>query len=142
MELREQKRLEEAALKQRLYSEYLRKQMEEQDRKKRGSSGMMSDNERKINMRDIEAFENRESVVHAKLVGFRSSPIGEQQKYIAKQYGYKPQGSGNHSSALGLGGYLAVTPRLDEIAYREPAPDSVLNAPPKRQYLLTYDRFP
>lgn len=89
-ERREKERIEEEALKKQLYKDYLKKQIEDTEQRKKIAISQMSEQERKLNMKDIEAFANKDNKVHAKIAGYRVSPIQEQQKYIAKEYGLAP----------------------------------------------------
>lgn len=89
MEMKEKAKIEEEAKKKQSYKDFLRKQMEEAERKKK-SVNLMTEQEKRLNMKEIEGFANKDLTVHAKIVGMRSSPIGQHQKYIAMQYGLTP----------------------------------------------------
>jgi len=106
-------------IKKHLYKDFLQKQIEETEQRKKFAGSKMTEQERRINTKDIEAYANKMPSIHSKIVGLRSSPIGPHQKYIAQQYGFKPTEykaqAHNHSSALELGGYMALNPRLEEL---------------------------
>ncbi len=67
----EQRRVQELRAKQQEYVRQLRNQMDEQTKTRR-LQGLMSDFEKKVNMRDIEAYENQEPQLHSKIVGVAS----------------------------------------------------------------------
>ena len=117
MERRENEKLEKEASKKLMYKEFLRKQMEDDERRKKLAGSQMTENERKLNTKDIEAYANKDTAMYSKIVGLRNSPIAPHQKYIAQQYGFIQKTSRDyqsHSSALELGGYLAVNPKIDD----------------------------
>jgi len=112
LDKKDKEKNESQATKKMLYKEYLRKQMEEDDYRKKVSQMQMTEQERKLNNRDLEAYANKVYSINSKVVGFRSNPIGPQQKYIAQKYGFKgteysPSNGGVHNS-LEMGAYMAL----------------------------------
>ena len=89
--------------------------MEEDEMRKKLAPTQMSENEKKLNRKDMVAFSNGIPATNPKIVGLRSSSIGPEKKYIAQNYGLKPaeylqvpQLSKNPGSPLGVGAYLTL----------------------------------
>ena len=94
------------AQKKALYSEYLKRQIEE-DYMRKKEAVKMTDRERKLNIRDLQAYENRDSSVHSKLVGMSVNPRKFGLSLSPVKNG--PLNS-NRESLLGKAGAYAMSP--------------------------------
>eukprot|EP01022_Parablepharisma_sp_SALTPOND_P004847 TRINITY_DN121107_c1_g1_i1.p1 TRINITY_DN121107_c1_g1~~TRINITY_DN121107_c1_g1_i1.p1 ORF type:complete len:633 (+),score=81.69 TRINITY_DN121107_c1_g1_i1:1552-3450(+) len=88
------------------YSELLRQQIEENSRKK-AEIVRMSEMERKLNMKDLQAYEYRMPMVHAKVPGLPTSP-GMLKSLKCGPPSSKDSCSTRHESLLGKAGSLAI----------------------------------